>query len=352
MKGARRQARNGGNIPTTDQTGRLVSIQVLRAAAALGVTCTHIVGYEFVRQYQLPETLPAFPIGNFGVDVFFVISGFVMVYASEQYFGRPRGSQEFFLRRLARIVPLYWATTTIILAYLILQYHDLATVNFSPTSVLASYLFIPVPQTDGFMAPVHGVGWTLNYEMFFYACFSAAVLFSLRIGVVALALTLLCLVALNFAIPLPLPFGYWAEPIILEFVFGMIIGLALREGITVPKVAAFGLVIVAIGALAALTRWTDVTRVVQWGIPAALIVGACALSAGKISCSTSLCRAFRFSVTLHTRYTSSIRSRSHCPAGYSHASLSQELTPGFTPRCCCAQLWPLQRLYMSYLSGR
>jgi peptidoglycan/LPS O-acetylase OafA/YrhL len=170
----------------------------LRAAAALGVTCTHIVGYEFVRQYQLPEILPAFPIGNFGVDVFFVISGFVMVYASEPYFGRPRGSQEFFLRRLARIVPLYWATTTIILVYLILQYHDLTAVNFTPASVLASYLFIPVPQTDGFMAPVHGVGWTLNYEMFFYACFSAAVLFSLRIGVVALALALLCLVALKF----------------------------------------------------------------------------------------------------------------------------------------------------------
>jgi exopolysaccharide production protein ExoZ len=54
------------------------------------------------------------------------------------------------------------------------------------------------------------------------------------------------------------------------------------------------LVIVAIGALAALTLWTDVTRVVQWGIPAALIVGACALSAGKISCSTSLCRTLSF----------------------------------------------------------
>jgi len=281
-------------MPTTDQSGRLVSIQVLRAAAALGVTCAHIVGYEFVRQYQLPDALPAFPIGNLGVDVFFVISGFVMVYTSEPYFGRPRSPQEFFLRRLARIVPLYWATTSIILAYLILHYHDLAAVNFTPASVLASYLFIPVPQIDGFMAPVHGVGWTLNYEMFFYACFSVAVLLSRRIGVGALALALLCFVGLNAVIPLPPPFGYWAEPLILEFVFGMMIGLALREGVSIPKVGALALVIVAIAAIAALTRWSDLTRVMEWGIPAALIVGACALSTGSVLCSSPLSRALSF----------------------------------------------------------
>jgi exopolysaccharide production protein ExoZ len=281
-------------MPTTDQGGdRLVSIQVLRGIAALGVTCTHTVVYV-VGRYQLPDVLPHFLIGNLGVDVFFVLSGFVMVYTSEAYFGRPRGPQGFFLRRVARIVPLYWATTSIILAYMILHYHDLTTVHFTPMLVLASYLFIPLPQTDGFMAPVHGVGWTLNYEMFFYACFSVAVLFPRRVGVGVLSLALLCFVWINAVFPLPLPFGYWADPIILEFVFGMMISLALREGVSIPKVGAVALVIVAIAAIGDLTRWSDLTRVIEWGFPAALIVGACALSTGSVSCSSPLCRAFSF----------------------------------------------------------
>jgi exopolysaccharide production protein ExoZ len=275
------------------QGGRLASIQVLRAAAALGVTCTHIVGSEFVSHYNLPDALPAFPIGKLGVDVFFVISGFVMAYTSEPYFGRSRGSQEFFLRRVARVVPLYWATTSIILVYVILHYHDLGAANFTPASVLASYLFIPVQQTNGVILPVHGVGWTLNYEMFFYACFSLAVLFSRRIGVGLLALTLLSLVGFNAIFSLPLPFGYWAQPIVLEFVFGMMIGLALREGASISKVSALALVIVAITAIATLPV-SDSMRGLEWGIPAALIVGACALGAGNVSCSNPLCRVFSF----------------------------------------------------------
>jgi exopolysaccharide production protein ExoZ len=278
------------NMPATDHGGQLVSIQILRAAAALGVTGGHIVSYEFVTQYGLSDALPAFPTGQLGVDVFFVISGLVMVYTSEQYFGRARGSLEFFLRRLARIVPLYWATTTIILCYLVLHYHDLAAVNFTPMLVLASYLFIPVPHTDGFMAPVNGVGWTLNYEMFFYACFSVAVLFSRRIGVVLLALALLCFVGFNNAVPQPPPFGYWAKPIILEFVFGMMIGLALREGVRIPTIVSLAMVIAAI---AVHIVYRD-TRLLGWGVSAALIVGACALSTRSVSCTGPLCRALSF----------------------------------------------------------
>ena len=82
----------------------LLSIQILRAIAALAVTYEHIAGYEFARQYGLPDALPPFKFGRAGVDLFFVISGFVMVYASERYFGRTKAPQEFFLRRLARIV--------------------------------------------------------------------------------------------------------------------------------------------------------------------------------------------------------------------------------------------------------
>jgi len=252
----------------------LVSIQVLRAVAALAVTIAHITGYEFVRQYKLPGVLPSFNFGRAGVDLFFVISGFVMVYSSGPFFGRPRGSQEFFLRRLARIVPLYWVTTSIILAYLLLQYRSLAAANFSPTAVVASYLFIPYPQTDGFIAPVHGVGWTLNYEMFFYACFCAAVLFTRRTGAFVLSAAMALLAVVNQVVALPDPIGYWADPIILEFVLGMLIALIYHAGCRIPRLWSASIVTLAAIALVASDYWQHLPRLAVLGVPSAAIVGA------------------------------------------------------------------------------
>src|SRR5215469_9264499 len=109
----------------SDERRTLTSIQVLRAVAALAVTLDHIVGYEFGRQLGLFNALPHPSFLPSGVDLFFVISGFVMVYSSERHFEKPKAPQQFFLRRLARIVPLYWLTTSVILAYLLSHYHDL-----------------------------------------------------------------------------------------------------------------------------------------------------------------------------------------------------------------------------------
>jgi exopolysaccharide production protein ExoZ len=268
----------GMNPSSKHERQSLLSIQVLRACAALAVTIEHIAGYEFARQYGLPDALPHFKFGRAGVDLFFVISGFVMVYASESYFGRPRAPQEFFLRRLARIVPLYWLTTSIVLVYLLAQYRGLAVVKFSPESVVASYLFIPYPQLDGYMAPVHGVGWTLNYEMFFYACFCLALLFARQTGVVFVSVMLVALVTLNHFWPLPGPLGYWAEPLILEFIFGMLIALGWRAGFRIARAWVAGIVLVACLALVGSDYWPDVPRVVALGVPSAFIVGALAVA--------------------------------------------------------------------------
>jgi exopolysaccharide production protein ExoZ len=83
----------------------LVSIQALRAIAALMVLVGHATTTLIVEQKA--ASLPNFAVGPFGVDLFFVISGFVMVYSSERLFGEPGASRKFFARRLARIVPLY-----------------------------------------------------------------------------------------------------------------------------------------------------------------------------------------------------------------------------------------------------
>lgn len=265
-------------IEPAHKSPSLLSIQILRAIAALAVTYEHIAGYEFARQYGLPDALPPFKFGRAGVDLFFVISGFVMVYASERYFGRTKAPQEFFLRRLARIVPLYWLTTSIILVYLLVQYRDLANAQFSWVSVIASYLFIPYPQLNGLMAPVHGVGWTLNYEMFFYTCFCVALLFSRRTGVLVLAAFLFAFAGLNQLTSLPNPLGYWADPIILEFVFGMLIATLLLSGFRIPHVWAGALVVIAFLALLGLDYLTESPRLLALGVPSAFIVGSLVLA--------------------------------------------------------------------------
>ena len=88
------------------------------------------------------EPLEALPWAA-GVDVFFVISGFVMVHASRGLFARPGASGVFLARRLARIVPLYWGTTTLYLAVALAAPCLLNSALLEPWPVLASYLFIP-----------------------------------------------------------------------------------------------------------------------------------------------------------------------------------------------------------------
>jgi exopolysaccharide production protein ExoZ len=93
----------------------LVSIQAVRAIASLLVFWGHAI--NAVNLEVAAEFPPLY--GQFGVDLFFVISGFVMVYASERLFGRAGAPITFFTRRLARIVPLYWATTAILVWFVV-----------------------------------------------------------------------------------------------------------------------------------------------------------------------------------------------------------------------------------------
>ncbi|MBV9827112.1 MAG: acyltransferase [Alphaproteobacteria bacterium] len=257
----------------------LASIQVLRALAALGVTAAHSVE-QFAKRLGLPGVLPDLSLGMAGVDLFFVISGFIMVYASEPLFAQPRAPLIFALRRLARIVPLYWAISSVVLVYVLLHYHDLAAANISPAWLASSFAFLPWPGVDGTMLPLVAVGWTLNYEMFFYATFSLALLTSRRKAVVLLTLIYFAIVLAGRPLqPLPLMLTFWSDPIILEFVFGIVIASAFREGWRLPAWASHGLLLAALAAFAVSGFWQRgiVPRPLEWGVPAAMAVAALVL---------------------------------------------------------------------------
>jgi exopolysaccharide production protein ExoZ len=178
---------------------KLFALQLLRAVAATGVVISH-VRYDFLHHFGLPDGLPGFiNAGAAGVDLFFVISGFVMVYSSETLFGRDRAATIFLVRRVARIVPLYWLMSALMIAYVAAR--GFAASDASPTQAVLSFLFIPYPRPSGEMSPVYGVGWTLNYEMFFYAVLALCLAARRAITVARVAIALAVLALAGWLLP-------------------------------------------------------------------------------------------------------------------------------------------------------
>jgi exopolysaccharide production protein ExoZ len=261
----------------------LQHVQALRFAAAAMVLTSHL-------QHEVPSITglaragwepwrPVFFAG--GVDIFFVISGFIMYTIAGTEFGRPGGAREFLVRRLLRIVPPYWLfTTAMVVAALAFSSH-VAHAQLSPAHVLASYFFIPVANAYGKLFPVLILGWTINFEMLFYVVFALGLLFSRRVGlgVIAGVIALLGLAGLAF-VP-PGPFAFWCNPIVFEFLMGIGLAWARQRGVTWPPAAALAAVLVGI-VLMVLAMRTGVAghlwlaRPLWMGVPAALFCAAAA----------------------------------------------------------------------------
>jgi exopolysaccharide production protein ExoZ len=246
----------------------IVPIQVLRAVAALAVTIIHCQA-DLIRfgGWKAEPTPVLQTLGGAGVELFFVISGFIMVYASERLFGRADGPWIFFTHRVIRIVPLYWFVTTIYLALILLV--PAFEKGYPAAFIAASYLFIPMARPDGVMEPLVGQGWTLNYEMLFYVIFAMTVFASRRAAVAIASLVLVgAIVVGQIYAPLPPLLHTWTQPILFHFVIGMAIGLAYCEGARLPAFPSWVLMIA--GAVLAL-RLPGLPDF-GWGIPFALLV--------------------------------------------------------------------------------
>ncbi|TDR89298.1 acyltransferase family protein [Enterovirga rhinocerotis] len=263
----------------------LVAIQALRGFAALAIALFHL-------RAEGPLGGPggwsaALPL-EAGVDVFFVISGFVMVYASAGLFGRPGAARLFLTRRISRIAPLYWLTTTLFVLIALARPDWLRSAVMDPLSLAASYLFIPMARPDGLPLPVYSLGWTLNYEMFFYVVFALALGLRRRLAVAAVAAVLIALVVAGIAFrPLPQPLGFWTGALLLEFALGMALGLLRAEDVTLGPWARLLLAAIGLGLFAiadpVLAGQTLEARALLYGPPAACLVAACGLAPGQLT---------------------------------------------------------------------
>lgn len=208
----------------------------------------HHAGYDAdiiaVETGRKPLSLDADFDWGFGIHLFFVLSGFIMVYA-ERDFGRTGAPWRFLKRRIIRVVPLYWVMTTTLL----LGAWVAPTLLNSPVdgweSVLGSYLFIPVMRAAGDSHPTLGQGWTLNYEMMFYLLFAVAMTWPRHIGLLALACIFLLFVAVGYAIhPRTAALQVWTDPLLFEFLFGVGVATLYAQGLRLQGITA-GLVALA-----------------------------------------------------------------------------------------------------------
>ena len=265
---------------------QIVSVQILRALAALVVAVGHAQGFILAPLEKLGEKTQHWTLlpWGAGVDLFFVISGFIMVYSSEELFGAPAAAKTFAWRRLARIAPLYWAATLVIVVKSLAQHRPL-----DPAGVLASFLFFPFDtHGDGMLRPIFELGWTLNYEMFFYAVFAGFIFLPRERAAATTALVLTGLVLLAAARPFSAaPLRFWSQPIMLEFVLGMGVAILARREVALSTPQRFALI--GLGALAFFYDYPDAAwgrpaispddfvRVLGWGAPAALMLAGCVL---------------------------------------------------------------------------
>lgn len=252
-------------------------IQVLRGIASLLVVFLHVTGNaaEILKTRFL---FNFFEFGGSGVDIFFVLSGFIITYTSLKSISSVNNLPAFARRRSIRIYPTYWIIITLLLiAQALLPAFYRTHYSFNSINLISTYLLLPGH------AMVNGVSWTLSYELFFYLIFCFA--FIIRSKKIAFAVALLYGFIL---ILLPL-LGYnyqnensWVNlitfPMNVEFIMGVIaaaIIVKLPQKICVSFIIGGSLIFIVDGFISnAGYRFFDNTfnRTALFGVPAFFII--------------------------------------------------------------------------------
>lgn len=240
-------------------------IEAYRGGAAAAVVLYHTARH-FDRNYGIPVLERTFQFGHAGVDLFFVISGFIILFVHSDDVGRPGRLGPYLLRRLTRLLPGYWVAVVLTVAMAQLGGHPTRT-----SDIVRAILPVPLATV-----PVLDVAWTLQYELTFYAAFAvlilnrAAGLALMAIWMLAVAFTAAC----GWHPELPSP--YWGT-FNIEFFAGMAAACWLRRH-SLPHhgmVLLVGILLFIAAALAEDLGWMDgyaSSARLAYGVPSVMLL--------------------------------------------------------------------------------
>lgn len=248
---------------------QLDQVQFLRGIAAFSILIAHT---------------PYLQRGHFGVDLFFVISGFIMMYVTE------RSYDNFLLKRIIRIVPLYWLGTLGLFSLAWIAPGVLNTASTDIPSLLKSLFFIPYFNGRTF-EPLLRLGWTLNYEFFFYLTFFLSLSITHKYRAALTAALLIFFVLMGQLIkPEHTVARFYSDPILLEFVYGMLAFYIFRSAQNHPERINKGyarlsfLLGTALYIAMFFIPWPEdySNRYLMWGLPCLLIFLLVAIGGSRL----------------------------------------------------------------------
>lgn len=232
-----------------NQNNKLHSVHFLRFVASLGVVIFHLT-------FGLGGTIA---VGAAGVDIFFIISGLVIGLS----IASGEDSVTFALKRIVRVMPLYWLAT---LLYFAVSHFAWGNSPDSFTLVRSLFLW---PEFGTNWHPVYYPAWTLEYEMFFYGVAAASIgLFGRRAAIVCLV-GMLALSSVN--VPVPHSEGNFLTNFFLEFCAGIGLSMLIKR-LSFDRRTGVFLVVAGLFMLAMNYKANDIIRPLAWGVPAAMLV--------------------------------------------------------------------------------
>ncbi len=213
---------------------KIDTLQVLRGFAALLIVIYHAV-LDIEGLYGSEDIFWNHEPFIYGIDLFFVLSGFVMIYTAYEQTGVTQ-AKRFMLRRLIRIVPIYWFYTLLLVGVLFLMPNALGGVEFSIANFLKSLFFVPYYDHDALLYPFLKLGWTLNYEIYFYAVFALFLLLPRKLLMPALTVFFLSTVLFkDYLLPEGIIRVFYGRDIVLNFLIGSWIGFLFIKDVRLPK---------------------------------------------------------------------------------------------------------------------